>query len=174
MLPPREVEARYLCCLHMRLKHIIMLPPREVEHDNYVVSTWGWSTLLCCLHVRLKHVIYVASTWGWRTLLMLPPREVEARYLCCLHVRLKHVIYVASTWGWSTLFMLPPHEVETFTVFFRFELGSYSWAQRSVTSTHSRVSSSLSWARICKRLRIPGIDSKEWILPGWESIPELL
>jgi hypothetical protein len=26
------------------------------------------------------------------------------------------------------------------------------------------------WAQICKRLRIPGIDSKELIPPGWESI----
>jgi hypothetical protein len=29
-------------------------------------------------------------------------------------------------------------------------------------------------ARICKRLRSPGIDSNESIPPGWESIPELL
>ncbi len=30
-----------------------------------------------------------------------------------------------------------------------------------------------SWAQICKRLRIPGIDSKGFIPPGWESIPGL-
>ncbi len=29
----------------------------------------------------------------------------------------------------------------------------------------------ISRARICKRLRSPGIDSEESILPGWESIP---
>jgi hypothetical protein len=28
-------------------------------------------------------------------------------------------------------------------------------------------------SRICKRLRCPGINAKESIPPGWESIPEL-
>jgi hypothetical protein len=32
----------------------------------------------------------------------------------------------------------------------------------------------ISRARIRKRLRRPGIDSEEWIPPGWESIPGLL
>jgi hypothetical protein len=37
-----------------------------------------------------------------------------------------------------------------------------------------KVGADVSRARICKRLRIPGIDSEEWIPPGWEPIPRLL
>jgi hypothetical protein len=36
------------------------------------------------------------------------------------------------------------------------------------------ASKSVSSARICKRLRSPGIDSEESIPPGWKSIPGLI
>ncbi len=90
-------------------------------------------------------------------------------------------------WGWRRIQLYKSYDVDGKKAWSSINYSIFSWIRSCIYKSVSKPPhvgnvyynclsqhTTESWARICKRLRSPEIDSKKSIPPGWESIPGFL